>query len=201
MSPEGRLHISTAVYNLFKIVFPADVVRRGTAIRSPIVVPIGPVATVTSSHSWCASQMPRPPVSKASGHLGRPQVSRRDARPASLTVHHAEPPASQSTDPALAAGMQHDVGEHLVDREHEALQTLAGQPRGGQPARDLAAEHGDLVPAEPAVEQTPASAGRRAVGLAPAAAPRGRAHAGLTPSATAGQPTLCAPTSSAGCTP
>ena len=50
-SPEGRLHIFCGLYALFKLLFQVDDTRRGNAILSPIVVPIGPVATVTSSQS------------------------------------------------------------------------------------------------------------------------------------------------------
>ena len=50
-NPEGRVHIFYLVYSLFKLLFQLGVHRRGNATRSPIVVPIGPVAMVTSSHS------------------------------------------------------------------------------------------------------------------------------------------------------
>ncbi len=55
-------------------------------MHNPIVVPIGPVAIVTSSHSWCANQMPRPPTSKASGTAGGRRNCSGMPGPESVTV-------------------------------------------------------------------------------------------------------------------
>ena len=99
------------------------------AIRSPIVVPIGPVR-----HRHFVAQLVRQPDAPAADleglrHLGRPSEALRDA---GAGVGHRAPGRAAGRpqhDPPVAAGVQHDVGDHLVDREHEAVQPVAGVAR------------------------------------------------------------------------
>jgi hypothetical protein len=53
----------------------------------------------------------------------------------------------------VAAGVQHDVGDHLVDRQHEALQFVTGEPGGAQSLDELVPDRRDLLGAERAIKE------------------------------------------------
>ena len=53
----------------------------------------------------------------------------------------------------MTAGMQRDVGDHLVDRQHEAMSPIALEPGGREAFADLMPDHRDLVAAERPVEE------------------------------------------------